>query len=64
MDALKLMKELRANYEQEGYFIPKETGLDLIESTAQVISNNYSLYTMNVIVIMVDKLTILSLEIQ
>ncbi|KAG7262500.1 hypothetical protein CRUP_019881 [Coryphaenoides rupestris] len=35
MDALKLMKELRANYEQEGYFIPKETGLNLIESTAQ-----------------------------
>ncbi|CAL8341642.1 unnamed protein product [Arctogadus glacialis] len=35
MDAFKLMKELRANYEQEGYYIPKETGLNLIESTEQ-----------------------------
>ena len=43
MDAFKLMKELRANYEQEGYYIPKETGLNLIESTEQVIIiNSYS----------------------
>ncbi|KAJ3605183.1 hypothetical protein NHX12_027233 [Muraenolepis orangiensis] len=35
MDAFKLMKELRANYEQEGHYIPKETGLNLIESTSQ-----------------------------
>lgn len=36
MDAFKLMKELRMNYEQEGYYLPKETGLSLIESTMQV----------------------------
>lgn len=36
MDAFKLMKELRVNYEQEVYYLPKETGLSLIESTAQV----------------------------
>ncbi|XP_071377881.1 cyclin-G2 [Centroberyx affinis] len=35
MDAFKLMKELRANYEQEVYYLPKETGLSLIESTTQ-----------------------------
>ncbi|XP_061654892.1 cyclin-G2 [Phyllopteryx taeniolatus] len=35
MDALKLMKELRANYELEVYYLPKETGLSLIESTDQ-----------------------------
>ncbi|XP_068429808.1 cyclin-G2 [Clinocottus analis] len=33
MDAYKLMKELRVNYEQEVYYRPKETGLRLIEST-------------------------------
>lgn len=36
MDAFKLMKELRMNYEQEVFYLPKETGLSLIESTAQV----------------------------
>lgn len=36
MDAFKLMKELRVNYEQEVYYLPKETGLTLIESTTQV----------------------------
>ncbi|KAM4528421.1 cyclin-G2 [Odontesthes bonariensis] len=35
MDAVRLMKELRVNYEQEAYFLPKEAGLSLIESTAQ-----------------------------
>uniref|UniRef100_A0A3Q2XDL8 Cyclin G2 n=1 Tax=Hippocampus comes TaxID=109280 RepID=A0A3Q2XDL8_HIPCM len=35
MDAFKLMKELRANYELEVYYLPKETGLSLIESTNQ-----------------------------
>ncbi|XP_026154037.1 cyclin-G2 [Mastacembelus armatus] len=35
MDAFKLMKELRVNYEQEVYYLPKETGLTLIESTTQ-----------------------------
>lgn len=36
MDAFKLMKELRVNYEQEVHYLPKETGLSLIESTVQV----------------------------
>lgn len=36
MDAFKLMKELRVNYEQEVDYLPKETGLSLIESTSQV----------------------------
>ncbi|KAM7369370.1 hypothetical protein PAMP_013642 [Pampus punctatissimus] len=35
MDAFKLMKELRVNYEQEVYYLPKETGLSLIETTTQ-----------------------------
>ncbi|KAM9793320.1 cyclin-G2 [Syngnathus typhle] len=35
MDAFKLMKELRANYELEVYYLPKETGLSLIESSNQ-----------------------------
>lgn len=35
MDAFKLMKELRVNYEQEAYYLPKETGLSLIESTTE-----------------------------
>lgn len=35
MDAFKLMKELRTNYEQEVYYLPKEAGLSLIESTTQ-----------------------------
>ncbi|KAM3600013.1 uncharacterized protein V6R79_015722 [Siganus canaliculatus] len=35
MDAFKLMKELRLNYEQEVHYLPKETGLSLIESTMQ-----------------------------
>lgn len=36
MDAFKLMKELRWNYEQEVHYLPRETGLSLIESTVQV----------------------------
>lgn len=36
MDAVRLMKELRANYDQEVDYLPKETGLDLIESAAEV----------------------------
>lgn len=36
MDAFKLMKELRVNCEQEVYYLPKEMGLSLIESTPQV----------------------------
>ncbi|KAM7393312.1 hypothetical protein PAMA_008118 [Pampus argenteus] len=35
MDAFKLMKELRVNYDQEVYYLPKETGLSLIETTTQ-----------------------------
>ncbi|XP_055035214.1 cyclin-G2 [Misgurnus anguillicaudatus] len=35
MDAFKLMKELKANLEQEVYYLPKETGLSLIESTQE-----------------------------
>ncbi|XP_068191051.1 cyclin-G2 [Antennarius striatus] len=35
MDAFKLMKELRVNREQEVHYLPKETGLSLIESTLQ-----------------------------
>lgn len=40
MDAFKLMKELKANLEQEVYYLPKETGLSLIESTQEVICFN------------------------
>lgn len=36
MDAFKLMKELRLNYEQEVHFLPKKTGLSLIASSVQV----------------------------
>lgn len=36
MDAYKLMKELRLNYEQEVQFLPKKTGLSLIASSVQV----------------------------
>ncbi|XP_042365291.1 cyclin-G2-like [Plectropomus leopardus] len=35
MDAYKLMKELRVNYEQEAHYLPKETGLKFIETTAE-----------------------------
>lgn len=42
MDAVKLMKELRVNYEQEASYLPKETGLSLIESTVQVRPANSS----------------------
>ncbi|XP_029371293.1 cyclin-G2 isoform X2 [Echeneis naucrates] len=35
MDIFKLTKELRMNYEQEAYYLPKETGLSLIESTTE-----------------------------
>lgn len=36
MDAFKLMKELKTNHEQEVHYLPKETGLHLIESTVSV----------------------------
>lgn len=36
MDAFKLMKELKTNHEQEVHYLPKETGLHLIESTLSV----------------------------
>lgn len=36
MDGFKLMKELKLNYEQEVDYLPKETGLSLIETTMQV----------------------------
>ncbi|XP_013879903.1 cyclin-G2 [Austrofundulus limnaeus] len=35
MDAVRLMKELRTNHEQEVLYLPKETGLMLIESAAE-----------------------------
>ncbi|CAL8280165.1 unnamed protein product [Merluccius merluccius] len=35
MDVFRVMTELRARYEEEGRYLPKETGLDLIQSTAQ-----------------------------
>ncbi|KAF7657157.1 hypothetical protein LDENG_00031310 [Lucifuga dentata] len=35
MDAFKLMKELRLNYEQQDDYLPREAGLSLIESTSQ-----------------------------
>lgn len=36
MEAFKLMKELKANFEQESKYLPKESGLSLIESTTEV----------------------------
>lgn len=36
MDAFKLTKELRLNYEQEVHYLPKKTGLSLIASSVQV----------------------------
>lgn len=36
MDAVRLMKELRVNYEQEEDFLPREAGLNLIVSAQQV----------------------------
>lgn len=41
MDAVRLMKELKANYEQEADFLPKETGLNLIVSAQQVRGANH-----------------------
>ncbi|XP_032425061.1 cyclin-G2 [Xiphophorus hellerii] len=35
MDAVRLMKELKVNYEQEVDFLPREAGLDLIVSAQQ-----------------------------
>ncbi|KAK1803636.1 hypothetical protein P4O66_021051 [Electrophorus voltai] len=35
MEAFKLMKELKANCEQEMFYLPKESGLNLIESTTE-----------------------------
>ncbi|KAI4873902.1 hypothetical protein NFI96_026155 [Prochilodus magdalenae] len=35
MEAFKLMKELKANFEQEMKYVPKESGLSLIESTSE-----------------------------
>lgn len=40
MDAYKLMKELRLNYEQEVHFLPRKTGLNLIASSVQVSSSS------------------------
>lgn len=36
MDAVRLMKELKLNHEQEGLYLPKEMGLKLIEAAAEV----------------------------
>ncbi|XP_053195783.1 cyclin-G2 [Scomber japonicus] len=35
MEGFKLMRELKMNYEQEVYYLPKETGLSLIETTTR-----------------------------
>ncbi|XP_017288433.1 cyclin-G2 isoform X2 [Kryptolebias marmoratus] len=35
MDAVRLMKELKVNYEQEVDYLPRETGLNLIESAME-----------------------------
>ncbi|XP_036443536.1 cyclin-G2 [Colossoma macropomum] len=35
MEAFKLMKELKVNFEQETKYLPKESGLSLIESTTE-----------------------------
>ncbi|XP_034047666.1 cyclin-G2 isoform X1 [Thalassophryne amazonica] len=35
MDTVKLLKELRLNYDQEVWYRPKEAGLNLIETSAQ-----------------------------
>ncbi|XP_013994423.1 cyclin-G2 [Salmo salar] len=42
MEAVKLMRELKTNFEQEIYYLPKETGLHLIESTRENASQGIS----------------------
>lgn len=54
MDAFKLMKELRLNYEQEVHYLPKKTGLSLIESSVQVSTDpflNISLSNIKIIIV-------------
>lgn len=54
MDAFKLMKELRLNYEQEVQFLPKKTGLSLIESSVQVSTDpllNVNLSNLKIIIV-------------
>lgn len=36
MEAIRLMKELKTNFDQEINYLPKEAGLALIESTQEV----------------------------
>lgn len=36
MEAFRLMKELKVNLEQESQYLPKESGLKLIESNPEV----------------------------
>lgn len=36
MEAVKLMRELKTNFEREMNYLPKETGLHLIESAREV----------------------------
>lgn len=36
MEAFRLMKELKLNLEQESQYLPKESGLKLIESNSEV----------------------------
>lgn len=36
MEAFRLMKELKLNLEQESQYLPKESGLRLIESNSEV----------------------------
>lgn len=40
MEAFRLMKELKLNLEQESQYLPKESGLKLIESNPEVIHLN------------------------
>ncbi|XP_029548299.1 cyclin-G2 [Salmo trutta] len=42
MEAVQLMRELKTNFEQEIYYLPKETGLHLIESTRENASQGIS----------------------
>lgn len=54
MDAFKLMKELRLNYEQEVQYLPKKTGLSLIESSVQVSTDpllNVNLSNLKIIIV-------------
>lgn len=44
METVKLMRELIANFEQERNYLPKETGLRLIESTGEVVCSTVAKY--------------------